>query len=153
MLKKFLIAVAIVGAIILALPIASHASVRRHWGTSGSPQCYRYSITEYRSGLVFGEDLWRGQQQVRWCWNSLAGVFTGPSLDRSCWVSITWADCHLDKKWGHELHNPHRWQVYAKWTMTSNGANLLVDHDHPYIYMTIFAANPYHVSYTARCGC
>ena len=146
------------GAIIVALilllagPVVSHASVRDRWGVQ-NVQDYHYSITEYRSGAIFGEDLWRGQQQIHWSWNSQSGVFKGPSIDRSCWVSITWADCSLDAKWGHELQNPHRWQVYAKWTMDSNGSNLLVDHDHPYIYMTIFAANPQHVSYTASCGC
>lgn len=152
MMKKLLIAVAILVGFVLAMPIASHASVRQSWGVD-AVQNYHYSITEYRSGIVFGEDLWRGQQQVHWSWNNYAGVFKGPSLDRSCWVSITWADCSLDSKWTHELHNPHRWQMYAKWTMNSNAVNLFVDHDHPYIYMTIFAADPQHVSYTASCGC
>jgi hypothetical protein len=142
-----------VALLLLFIPVvAAHASVRQSWGVS-AVQNYHYSITEYRSGFVFGEDLWRGQQQVHWSWNPYAGVFKGPSLDRSCWVSDTWNTCTLDKKWTHELHSPHRWQMYAKWTMISNGAYLLADHDHPYIYMTIFAKNPQHVSYTASCGC
>lgn len=151
-MKFMLKALAVVLILLLLFPIVSHASVRQSWGVK-DVQNYHYSITEYRSGLVFGEDLWRGQQQVHWSWNPYAGVFKGPSLNRSCWVSITWADCHIDKKWTHELHNPHRWQMYAKWTMSSNGADLLVDHDHPEIWMTIFAKNPQHVSYTAHCGC
>jgi hypothetical protein len=150
---KVIVAAIIIGLmILLAGPIAAHASVRENWGVK-AVQDYHYSVTEYRSGFVFNEDLWRGQQQVHWSWNPSSGVFKGPSTNRSCWVSITWAHCHLDKKWIHHLHSPNRWQLYAKWTMDSNGADLLVDHDYPYIYMTIFAANPQHVSYTASCGC
>jgi len=143
----------VVGVVFLFGPvIASHASVRQDWGVT-AVQNYHYDIQEYRSGLVFNDDLWRANQRVTWSWNNFAGVFKGPSVGRGCWVSITWSDCRLDKKWIHELHNPHRWQMFAKWTMISNGANLLVDHDHPYIYMTIFARNPQEVSYTASCGC
>jgi hypothetical protein len=150
---KAIIFAFIVAMFILFIPVvAAHASVRQSWGVK-DVQNYHYSITEYRSGIFTGRDLWRAQQQVHWSWNSYAGVFNGPNMDRSCWVSDTWNDCRLDRKWVHELHSPHRWQMYAKWTIISNGAYLLADHDHPEIWMTIFANNPLHVSYTAHCGC
>lgn len=148
----------IVGAVIIALvillagPIAAHASVRQRWGVQ-NVQDYHYSITEYRKGLAFGDTLWKAQQQIHWSWNSYAGVFKGPSANRSCWVSDTWNECHVMKKWSKHLHYPNRWQYYTKWSITSNGAYLLVDHDHPEIWMTVFANNPQRVSYTAHCGC
>ena len=151
-LKAIVIAVIIGLMILLAGPIAAHAAVRDRWGVT-AVQNYHYSITEYRPGLVFNHDLWRAQQQVHWSWNPYAGVFKGPSVLRSAWVSDTWNSYHLDKTWTKHLHSPNRWQFYAKWTMVSNGSYLLVDHDYPEIWMTIFAANPQHVTYTAHCGC
>ena len=150
--KLIIVGIVIGLTILLAAPIAAHASVRQRWGVQ-NVQDYHYSITEYRSGLVTQRDLWRAQQQIHWSWNPYAGVFNGPSGNRSCWVSITWNECHVIRKWKHELHNPHRWQFYTKWSITSNGDFLLVDHDHPEIWMTVYAKNPLHVSYTAHCGC
>jgi hypothetical protein len=152
--RKVIVGAIIIGLVILlAGPIAAHASTRVRWGVD-AVQDYHYSVTEYRSGLVFDRDLWRAQQQVHWSWNQVCKcVFKGPSVLRSGWVSDTWNDYRLDKKWTHELRDPHRWQFYAKWTFISNGSELLVDHDHPEIWQTVFANNPQRVTYTAHCGC
>lgn len=150
--KLIIVGIVIGLTILLAAPIAAHASARVDWGVK-NVQDYHYTVTEYRKGLVFGDTLWKGSMAIHWSWNPYAGVWRGPSAHRTCWVSDTWNSCTLTNSWKHKLSSPKRWQFYAKWTMVSNGDFLLVDHDHPYLYMTVFADNPQHVSYTASCGC
>jgi hypothetical protein len=129
------------------------ASVKVSWSVSGV-QCYRYSVTERRRGVLDLNWLWKLQQQVYWCQSTPGGpVWQGPSAIRSHWENSTWAWGGYDQTYARKLTSPTRWQFYVKASFNGNGAYLVTEHNHPWVRMTIWKNNPQHVAYSASCGC
>lgn len=140
-----------------AFQASAHADVRVRWSAYDG-QCYRYSVTEHRTGLSGGllGDLWHLNQRLNWCQIPTGGrVFYGPIVHRSRGTNALW-------EWGgyqakthvRRLDNPRRWRVYVKGAFSS-APNVfgVAEHNYPWIRMTIYKANPTHVHYTASCGC
>lgn len=151
--KVIIGAVIIASALLLAGPVVSHASVRVRWSVR-DVQCYRYSVTEYRKGIITGRTLWRLNERLDWCYTRGVGVWYGPIVHRSHWESSSWNWGGYDQKTRvRKLTDPTRWTVKVRATFNSNGAYLLVDHDHPYIRLTIWKNNPEHVHRVSSCGC
>lgn len=151
---KKLAALAISIALALGMADNARAHVTVRWAET-STDCWKYSITKTRDGVLTHSPLWKLQQQVHWCTDDppVSNVWYGPSVLRSHYENNTWNWNGYEKRWRKTLTNPVRWQFFVQAEFTGNGAYLITPHDHPWIRMTIWKRNPTHVSYTANCGC
>lgn len=135
----------------------ANANVRVRWSMRDG-QCYRYSVTEHRTGITGGilGDLWHLNQRLDWCQSTPGGtVWSGPTVHRSHGTNALWIWGGYEAKTRvRHLSNPSRWQVYVKAGFHSAPDVFgVTEHNYPAIRMTIWRDNPTHVHYSASCGC